>query len=80
MTSIEVITSEISAPTAVLKNKLFFRTENGAEVSDKITSILATCMESDVNALDYLIAVQRNQLAVRAAPQNWMPWNYPSQA
>lgn len=62
------------------KNSQFFKTENGAEVSDKITSILATCMESDVNALDYLIAVQRNQLAVRAAPQNWMPWNYPSQA
>jgi len=61
------------------KNFQFFKTENGAMVSDKITSILATCLESDVNALDYLIAVQRNQLAVRAAPQNWMPWNYPSQ-
>lgn len=61
------------------KNSQFFKTEHGAEVSDKITSILATCMESDVNALDYLIAVQRNRLAVRAAPQNWMPWNYPDQ-
>jgi len=48
-------------------------------VSDKISSILATCLESDVNALDYLIAAQRDQLAVRAAPQNWMPWNYPNQ-
>ena len=61
------------------KNSQFFKTENGAEVSDTITSILATCMETDVDALDYLVAVQRNQLAVRAAPQNWMPWNYPSQ-
>ena len=61
------------------KNSQFFKTENGAMVSDKITSILATCLESNIDALDYLMAVQRNQLAVRAAPQNWMPWNYPSQ-
>ena len=61
------------------KNAQFFKTENGAEVSDIITSILATCMETDVDAMDYLVAVQRNQLAVRAAPQNWMPWNYPAQ-
>lgn len=61
------------------KNSQFFKTENGAQVSDTITSMLATCMESNVDALAYLVAVQRNQLAVRAAPQNWMPWNYPSQ-
>lgn len=60
------------------KNAYFFKTENGAEVSDIITSVLATCHEANVDALAYLIAVQANQLAVRAAPQNWMPWNYPN--
>lgn len=59
------------------KNSLFFKTQNGADVSDVITSILATCTECEANAFDYLQCLQRNQLAVRAAPQNWLPWNYP---
>ncbi len=59
------------------RNSQFFKSENGAEVSDIITSVLATCHEANIDALAYLIAVQANQLSVRAAPQNWMPWNYP---
>ena len=61
----------------VRKNSLFFKTQNGADVSDVITSVLATCTECDANAFDYLQCLQRNQLAVRAAPEKWMPWNYP---
>jgi len=56
------------------KNSLFFKTQNGADVSDVITSILATTTECDANAFDYL---QCLQLAVRAAPEKWLPWNYP---
>jgi hypothetical protein len=59
------------------KSSLFFKTQNGADVSDVLTSVLATCQEAQVNAFDYLQSVQRNQLAVRAAPQQWLPWNYP---
>ncbi len=60
------------------KNSLFFKTQNGADVSDVITSILATCTECEANAFDYLQCVQRNQLAVRAMPEKWLPWNYPT--
>jgi transposase len=59
------------------KNSLFFKTQNGADVSDVITSMLATSAECNANAFDYLQCLQRNQLAVRAAPEKWMPWNYP---
>jgi len=59
------------------KNSLFFKTQNGADVSDVLTSILATCHEAQVNAFDYPQSVQRNQLAVRTAPAQWLPWNYP---
>ena len=59
------------------KNSLFLKTQNGADVSDIITSILAACTECDVNAFDYLQNLQRNQLAVRAVPEKWLPWNYP---
>ena len=59
------------------KNSLFFKTLVGAEISDVITSVLATCHEQNINAFNYLNAVQRNQLAVKASPQRWLPWNYP---
>jgi transposase len=59
------------------KNSLFFKTQNGADVSDVITSMLATSAECNANPFDYLQCLQRNQLAVRAAPEKWLPWNYP---
>ena len=59
------------------KNSLFYQTPAGAAIGDVITSILATCHENDVNAFEYLNAVQRNQAAVKSAPQKWLPWNYP---
>lgn len=59
------------------KNSLFFKTQNGADVSDVITSILATCTECHADTFDYLQCLQRNQLAVRAMPEKWLPWNYP---
>lgn len=61
------------------KNSLFFKTAVGAEISDIITSMLAICNESEVNAFDYLNAVQRNQAAVKTSPEKWLPWNYPTE-
>lgn len=60
------------------KNSLFFKTAVGAEISDIVTSILAICHENDVNAFHYLNAIQRNQVQVKAIPEKWLPWNYPS--
>ena len=48
----------------------------GAEISDVISSVLATCHENQINASEYLNAIQRNQQAVRASPNDWLPWNY----
>lgn len=61
------------------KNSLFFKTAVGADISDIITSILAICNENEVNAFDYLNAVQRNQAAVKASPESWLPWHYPAE-
>ena len=60
------------------KNSLFFKTLVGADISDVITSVLATCHEHNINSFEYLNAVQRNQLAVKASPEKWLPWNYPT--
>ena len=59
------------------KNSLFHQTVVGANIADVICSILAICHEQGINARDYLIAVQQNQLQVKASPEKWLPWNYP---
>ena len=60
------------------KNSLFFKTSVGADISDVITSILVICHENDINAFHYLSLIQRNQLLVKASPEQWLPWNYPT--
>ena len=58
------------------KHSLFFASEHGAGVACWINSVIATCAEHAVNAMDYLIAVMENAAAVAANPQQWLPWNY----
>jgi transposase len=60
------------------KNSLFHQTAAGANIADVICSVLAICHEHEIDALAYLIAIQANQLQVKAAPEKWMPWNYPA--
>lgn len=58
------------------KNAYFYKTPAGAAISDVITSCIATAMQADVNVFDYFNAIQRNRLAVRNNPLDWLPWNY----
>jgi len=58
------------------KNASFYKTQHGANVSDVVTSVIATCINGGVNPLDYLVAIQRNQVNVNASPEKWLPWNY----
>ena len=60
------------------KNSLFHQTPAGANIADVICSMLAICHEHEIDAMAYLIAVQANQLQVKAAPEKWLPWNYPA--
>ena len=38
------------------------------------TSLIATCANAGVNALDYLITLQREKDNVRAHPEQYLPW------
>lgn len=69
----------LKIPIRNRKNAMFYKTLAGAAISDVVTSVIATCMRSGVNAFDYLNTLQRNKAAVRAEPQNWLPWNYLAQ-
>lgn len=58
------------------KNAMFKRTQAGADIGDVITSLIATCVESGTNALDYLITLQRENDRVKVSPEQYLPWNY----
>ena len=58
------------------KNSLFYKTQNGAQVGDAFMSLIHSAELSGVDAFDYLVALQRYHVEVRAGPADWMPWNY----
>jgi transposase len=58
------------------KNSLFYATEHSAYIASILTSVIATCVQAGVNALDYLVAVQDHRHQVFANPSAWLPWNY----
>jgi transposase len=60
------------------KNSLFYATEHSAYIASLLTSVIATCAQAGVNALDYLVAVQKHRQEVFANPSAWLPWNYPA--
>jgi transposase len=62
------------------KNSLFYATEHSAYIASILTSVIATCVQAGVNALDYLVAVQEHRQEVFANPRAWLPWNYPAAA
>ena len=57
-------------------NSLFHANAHGACVADILTSLIATCVQAGVNALDYLVALQTHRHAVFRRPAAWLPWNY----
>ena len=58
------------------KNALFYKTENGAAAGDLFMSLIHTCRLNGADPFDYLTELQKHEEEVRAAPQDWMPWNY----
>jgi transposase len=60
------------------KNSLFYATEHSAYIASLLTSVITTCMQAGVNALEYLVAVQNHRQEVFAHPEAWLPWNYPA--
>jgi len=61
------------------KNSYFYRTMRGASVGDLYMSLIYSCYLAFVSPVHYLTALLRNHERVRAAPGEWMPWNYHQQ-
>ena len=60
------------------KNSLFYATEHSAYIASLLTSVIATCVQVGVNALEYLVALQEHRQEVFAHPGAWLPWTYPT--
>ena len=58
------------------KNSLFYASTHSATVASILTSLIATCVQAGVNALEYLVALQTHRSAVFRQPAAWLPWNY----
>lgn len=58
------------------KNSLFYASTHGARVASILTSLIATCVQAGVNALEYLVALQVHRSAVFRQPAAWLPWSY----
>lgn len=58
------------------KNFHWFKTAVGAAVSDTILSVVATAYRSGINVFQYITDLQQHSNLVKAAPENWLPWNY----
>jgi transposase len=58
------------------KNANYFRNDLGAFVSDVCMSLIESCKLSGIEPFSYLVAIIRNERAVRANPAAWLPWNY----
>ena len=60
----------------IRKNSLFYKTQNGADVGDILTTVLATAVENNVNVFEYLVVLQQNWFDVGRHPERWLPWSY----
>ena len=58
------------------KNSLFYASAHSAQVASILTSLIATCVQAGVNALEYLVALPTHRSAVFRQPAAWLPWNY----
>lgn len=69
---------EIALKRAIIhrRNSLFYKTENGAGVGDAFMSLIYTASLSGIDPFRYLIALQKHADALRASPEDWLPWNY----
>jgi len=55
---------------------MFHKTLFGAGIGDVITSVIAIASWARKNIFDYFNILQREQEAVKLAPENHQPWNY----
>jgi len=60
----------------VRKASLFFKTTHGAKVGNHMMSVIHTALQSGIEPVAYLTALQKYKDLVVKAPMQWLPWCY----
>lgn len=71
-----IVERALKIPIRGRRTWLFYKTEYGAMIGGVLTSIIYTCALSNINPLDYLIALQEHKNQIVKEPERWLPWNY----
>lgn len=71
-----ILERALKVPIRYRKNSYFYKTENGARVSNILMSFIHTCYLGGINPFDYLNALQKYSDEAARDPPSWMPWNY----
>jgi hypothetical protein len=58
------------------KNSLFFGTAYSAEYGSRLISLMVTCLDNNIDAIDYLTQLQIHEPEVWHTPRAWLPWRY----
>lgn len=56
------------------KNFYFYKTQTGASISDRLTSLIATAMQYNINIFNYLTWLQRHQKHLSKNIDYFLPW------
>jgi transposase len=57
-------------------NSLFYKSTHSAYIASVLTSLIATCLYTGVNAVEYLVALQEHRREGFVDPAAWLPWAY----
>lgn len=60
----------------VRKASLFFKTTNGAKVANHMMTVIHTALQSNIEPVAYLTALQKYEDYVVKEPFKWLPWYY----
>ena len=71
-----IVERGLKIPIRARRTSLFYKTEYGAMIGAVLTSVIYTCVLSNINPLEYLITLQENKNHIVKEPHAWMPWNY----
>lgn len=58
------------------KNFYFYKTQTGASISDRLTSLIATAMQYNINIFNYLTWLQRHQKHLSKNIDYFLPWYF----
>lgn len=71
-----IVERSLKLAIRVRKASLFFKTTNGTNVANHMMTVIHTALQSNIEPVAYLTALQKYEYYVFKEPYQWLPWNY----